>query len=228
MKRILGIAFGLALSTAAYAADMPTAYEPPPTHPWHDLASPTPLVNWTGFYLGAQAGGGWGSFHDDFGGGTTTDGDFSGGLLGGVVGYNMAVGNWIWGAETDIAWANLNGSALSPNPAYSEVNKVNWFGTTRLRIGVPTNNLLWYAAGGLAYGNVHRGDTGPYTPGSVSQNSTKVGWTIGAGAEMALQSGWSLRGEYLYVDLGSASFRRRPAASRTTAATCTSASSGPS
>ena len=29
-----------------------------------------------------------------------------------------------------------------------------------------------------------------------------MGWTIGGGAEMRLGSNWSLKGEYLYYDLG--------------------------
>jgi outer membrane immunogenic protein len=34
-------------------------------------------------------------------------------------------------------------------------------------------------------------------------SQTNVGWAIGAGAEWKLTHNWSVRGEYLYVDLGS-------------------------
>ena len=35
-----------------------------------------------------------------------------------------------------------------------------------------------------------------------SFSATRVGWTVGAGVEYALTRQWSLKGEYLYVDLG--------------------------
>jgi outer membrane immunogenic protein len=40
---------------------------------------------------------------------------------------------------------------------------------------------------------------------SASISSTCYGWTAGAGAEYALMNGWSIKAEYLYVDLGRAS-----------------------
>ena len=33
-------------------------------------------------------------------------------------------------------------------------------------------------------------------------SKTKVGWTVGAGVEYAMWSNWSVKLEYLYVDLG--------------------------
>ena len=33
-------------------------------------------------------------------------------------------------------------------------------------------------------------------------SSTKAGWTVGAGVEAALGSNWSVKFEYLYMDLG--------------------------
>jgi outer membrane immunogenic protein len=39
--------------------------------------------------------------------------------------------------------------------------------------------------------------------GSSSHSVTRVGWTVGAGVEWALTKNWTVRGEYLYVDLGS-------------------------
>jgi outer membrane immunogenic protein len=38
--------------------------------------------------------------------------------------------------------------------------------------------------------------------GSIS--TTRVGWSAGAGGEYALMNGWSVKAEYLYVDLGRA------------------------
>ena len=36
-----------------------------------------------------------------------------------------------------------------------------------------------------------------------SANKSKIGWTAGAGIEYAMWTNWSIKAEYLYVDLGS-------------------------
>ena len=40
---------------------------------------------------------------------------------------------------------------------------------------------------------------------SAAISTTRYGWTAGAGGEYALMNGWSIKAEYLYVDLGRAS-----------------------
>jgi outer membrane immunogenic protein len=57
---------------------------------------------------------------------------------------------------------------------------------------------LLYATGGLAYGQLSA--TAPLIP--LSWGSTRAGWTVGAGAEVALDHNWSFKVEYLYMDLG--------------------------
>jgi outer membrane immunogenic protein len=64
-----------------------------------------------------------------------------------------------------------------------------------------------YGTGGLAYGggagylNVFENVDGLAWHGAPS--STRVGWTIGAGAEYAITDNVTLRAEYLYYNLGS-------------------------
>jgi outer membrane immunogenic protein len=41
------------------------------------------------------------------------------------------------------------------------------------------------------------------TVSTAGISSTRVGWTVGAGAEYALSRQWSMKVEYLHVDLGS-------------------------
>jgi outer membrane immunogenic protein len=79
-----------------------------------------------------------------------------------------------------------------------------------------------YATGGVAIGQVRASwgfsDTcaflavcgGAFVPGlsaaeAASASATKVGWTAGAGFETRLASNWSVKAEYLYVNLGSVS-----------------------
>jgi outer membrane immunogenic protein len=92
--------------------------------------------------------------------------------------------------------------------------KIDWFGTLRGRVGwLPVNALLVYATGGLAYGHVrtniafseHIEQGANPIDGStaISQSSTRLGWTAGAGLEWMFAPRWSVKGEYLYYDLGS-------------------------
>lgn len=75
--------------------------------------------------------------------------------------------------------------------------KLDWFGTVRGRVGfLPTDRILLYATGGLAYGQLSA--TAPL----LSWGSTRAGWTVGAGAEAAIDRNWSVKLEYLCMDLG--------------------------
>src|SRR6185312_12047858 len=88
--------------------------------------------------------------------------------------------------------------------------KSDWLVTLRPRLGYAFDRLLLYATGGLAIANqkfsqsIVQLNTPFVETGAVSRTST--GWTAGAGAEYALDNRWSLKAEYLYVDLGSVSF----------------------
>ena len=100
----------------------------------------------------------------------------------------------------------------------SNAARLTDFGTERLRAGALVGDTLWYATGGLAWGRV-RDDfafaasatpgvfVGPRAPGPLLSNGTtydkyRLGWTLGAGVETKLDSRWSAKLEYLYVDLG--------------------------
>ena len=101
----------------------------------------------------------------------------------------------------------------------ADESKLTDFGTARARGGVLIHDTLWYATGGAAWGTVKDdfafGGTanatifpgalqpGPFLPGGGSFSRTKVGWTVGAGVETKLDSHWSAKLEYVYVDLGS-------------------------
>ncbi len=83
----------------------------------------------------------------------------------------------------------------------------DWLFTLRGRAGVlVTPALLLYGTGGLAGANVKANnlftDTFATANESASISDTRYGWTAGIGGEYALLNGWSIKAEYLYVDLG--------------------------
>ena len=145
---------------------------------------------------------------------------------GAQAGYNRELPNgFLAGIETDLQWSGIRGSSASDvagvwlyNPVlpFSSGNALsvnqNWFGTTRLRVGYrPTERLLAYATGGLAYSGFSAGlSRSFYDPidgpavGIVSGwgNATRLGWAAGAGFEYALWRNVSFKTEYLYAQYG--------------------------
>lgn len=114
MKRMLLAAAAVAslVATSALAADLPVKAPPPVL---------APVWNWTGFYIGANGGYGWGGanttitpFASVFP--TVAFGSFSqnvdGGLGGGQIGYNWQVDpKWLIGLEADIQGTGERSSA---------------------------------------------------------------------------------------------------------------------
>lgn len=222
----------VALSTvvginAAAAADLPArTYTKAPV-----MANPS--YDWTGFYVGVNAGGAWsnssaatttvfspiGYFATTSPGAIAIAGaqrpnasGFTGGL---TAGYNWQASNIVFGVESDFNYLGLKGSSTGSGiypccaPTGFTVNtsvSTDWLITLRPRVGIAANNWLFYATGGLAVGNVKSSfnftDTFATATESASMSQTRTGWTAGAGTEYALMNGWSVKAEYLYVDLG--------------------------
>ena len=107
---------------------------------------------------------------------------------------------------TGVGVAQRNGNFANPANFVRANEKVGYLGTVRGRVGgLVTDDLLLYATGGLAYGRVtHSGQFHYATPVDyiVNDTATQVGWTAGAGVEYMFAPQWSVKGEYLYYDLG--------------------------
>jgi outer membrane immunogenic protein len=147
--------------------------------------------------------------------------DLSGFIGGGQIGYNLQLNqNWVVGIEADFG-GEAGGSDTVPTVAPPGIpistvfnRELNTLGTVRGRLGfaiVP--DQLWYVTAGGAYGETKLGTTfmcGNCNPSpaaqsgtSVQTSKTSIGWTIGSGIEWKFLPAWSLKVEYLYVDLGS-------------------------
>ena len=177
----------LGLATAASAADLParTYTKAPPM---------VATYNWTGFYLGVNAGGAWSSAGSNFG-------DASGFVGGGQIGYNwQALGSpLVLGLEADFQGTSLKNSATVTTilgPTTGEA-KVPAFGTVRGRIGYAWDRFMVYGTGGWAYTKTEASVTAPGFAASDSKWGS--GYTLGGGLEWAFAGPWSLKAEYLYV-----------------------------
>lgn len=95
------LALGL-LSTSAFAADLPSRKMAP--------AAPVtyaPAFAWTGFYVGANAGYGFGQISKA----GTLFNDPAGFVGGGQIGYNYQMNNIVFGLEGDLQYADLRDKA---------------------------------------------------------------------------------------------------------------------
>lgn len=166
---------GLGLAAPAVAADLSGRYPAP-------YVQPVAAFTWTGFYVGGNAGYGWG---------TTSFGDPGGFIAGLQAGYNFQFGSpFVLGIETDINYSGMSGGGVG----------LGYFGTVRARLGYSFDRALVYGTGGFAYGQGNSDFFG------LTSSANLTGWTLGVGAEYAVDRNWSAKLEYLYVDLGSATY----------------------
>src|SRR5580704_16776695 len=204
----LALAFGAPALAADMAVKAPL-YKAP-------IAAP---YAWTGWYIGANAGYGVGQGQGNFAFGPGAPGPGietfnampGGGFGGGQLGYNYQINSVVLGAETDIQGAGISDTrtcllnCIAGTSALID-QKLNWFGTTRARLGLATGPVLTYVTAGVAYGGTETGVTTVNgATSSSSTSATKSGWTWGTGVEAALGGNWTAKAEYLYVDLGTAS-----------------------
>ncbi|HTT47504.1 MAG TPA: outer membrane protein [Pseudolabrys sp.] len=220
MRRlVLALLASIAVVGTAAAADMPVKA------PVYKAPVVAPPYNWTGFYVGLNAGGSWGSQENDLvtvPGGVTllsNSDNLDGFIGGGQIGYNWQINQFVLGVEADFQGSGqkADGSFLIPfipaivAPAVpgltaNYTDKLEWFGTVRARAGYTWDRWLAYVTGGWAFGHGTLSGTGTTTPaGTVLAFSTSQdysGWTIGGGLEWAFADHWSAKAEYLYIDFG--------------------------
>jgi outer membrane immunogenic protein len=209
LRRLLAVSASVvSLAAAAQAADLYRA-----GGGYKDAPAPAPT--WSGFYVGANAGGAWGETKAideltpprnipwDHAGGTfsaETSG-FTGGVTGG---YNWQSGRVVFGIEGDVGYLGVSGSGayISQNTT-SVTSDGGLYVSARGRLGYALDTALIYATGGYFGADLGSEvvDTraGMLTPKSIGFQS---GWTAGGGVELMLNSAWSMKLEYLHYDLG--------------------------
>ena len=191
----------LAGVSAASAADL--AARPYTKAP---VVAPTPVVNWTGLFIGVEGGGGWGRDNWFYPGpGTTTNHDISGAVAGGVIGYNWQApgSNWVFGVEGNLDWADVKGSALCPNPTLNCSSSIGTLFTATGRVGYAWSSALFYVKGGGAW-TQDRDRVNSVATGALfsSSNNNRSGYTVGVGLEYMFAPSWSAKVEYDYADFG--------------------------
>jgi outer membrane immunogenic protein len=227
MKKLLLVSVaGVALVAAgavnsADAADIarkaPPYVAPPP---------PPPVFSWTGCFVGAHWGWGWGRktveerFIESEGfvssaasGRIETDGAIFGGQVGCDYQFGWGKGKgvgggggWVIGVQFDAAGTDINGFTEDPlGGGFGVVRgKEDWLASVTGRLGwAGWERSLFYVRGGGAWTH-DRWDlvnTVSFLGTDViSQN--RSGWTVGVGAEWAFLPNWSAFVEWNHYDFG--------------------------
>ena len=196
MTKLIRAGFAIAalliVPIAAQAADLRQ-----PSYKAPAYVAPS-YANWGGFYVGLNAGYGFGSSKWTAGAATTGSFDVNGGMAGGTLGYNYQTGIWVWGLEGDFDASWMKGSTTKVCAPACET-KNDWLATARGRLGYAGwNNWLPYVTGGAAFADIKA------SQGAASSSKSDIGYVLGAGVEYAFLGAWSTKIEYLYADLGKA------------------------
>jgi outer membrane immunogenic protein len=196
----------LTTSLVAQAADLPQRPVPAPAP-----AVVMPYIyDWTGFYIGGNAGYGqnracWGSF----GAGLVADGcsTNSGGMVGGQGGYRWQFGQVVFGVEVEGDWANMRASLPTQNPGFpggTDSAQVTSVGLFTGQLGYAMNAALLYLKGGGALANNSFQVQNAVGVTELFATSHKLGATVGVGFEYGFTPNWSVGLEYDYLMMGNA------------------------
>jgi outer membrane immunogenic protein len=197
--RVALAALAVAVASPAAAADL--------ARPYYGNAqavqpSMIPGFVWTGLYAGAQLGYNWSTID------WRETPDFSAnGVSGGVhLGYNWQVGQFVYGLEGQLNWADADGSkGCWTNGICS--GDINWTGDVRARLGYAFDRAHLFGAAGIAYASVKTRDsftisgTPPVTMTS-SGDASLLGFTLGVGGEYAVTQNIVAGVEYKYTWYG--------------------------
>jgi outer membrane immunogenic protein len=191
---------GLAGATPTMAADMRA---PAPAV----KAPPAVMTSWAGPYVGVHLG------YLAAGGETTFPGTdefhfidpkgFAGGVMAGTA---MQWGRLVAGVEGDLSYVAAKATldtGFAPNPAATQLQTtINWNSHVRGRLGYGFDQALLFVAAGVAFAGVENKAFDNTAGVTSTWQSTRVGWTVGAGVDYRIASQATIRLEYLYDNYG--------------------------
>jgi high affinity Mn2+ porin len=214
--RWLAVAIGAALASVPLDAGahgsrlVPVEDRPVPSGPAVPYPSPAPgapgAFPWTGIHVGGHVAYGLAQTGDTLStAAPATSSDSLGSFSGGVqLGYDRRLpSHLLLGVEGDIEFPYFvqDGAVVSrATPQGSVTGKLDYVSTVRGRAGYAlgaSGQWVLYATGGLAWAQTRMIETG--TSGATTTTlGWPIGWSAGAGTELAFAPGWTLRAQYLH------------------------------
>jgi outer membrane immunogenic protein len=214
------VAIVIAVAVPALGADMAPPYAPAPG------PAPVMVYNWTGCYIGGNVGGGWArtdqlAVAQVDGTPAVPPADYGRSEGSAVIGgaqigcdYQFA-GNFVVGVQGMFDFGDIRSTHVLPDfPAFNSVNRTRGVFTVTGRVGyLFAPQVLGYVKGGGAWARIDHSIFGtvpfPFLSESTCVNGVgacdginRQGWTVGGGLEWMFAPGWSVFGEYNYIDFG--------------------------
>jgi opacity protein-like surface antigen len=175
--------------------------------------------NWTGAYVGAQGGYGfgretWPDFIDPTLPGFGTY-DVSGGLAGVNGGVNVQSGSFVFGVEGEWMWTGIKGgqTVVQTAPGTTQTTTlgtaIDWLAIASARAGfVVRDRWLVYGKAGVAIADEKHSVTNLLDISGLGSSAIDVtakavhtGIAVGLGTEYALAGNWSVKLEYDYIKM---------------------------
>jgi outer membrane immunogenic protein len=215
----LVVAILSASGASASAADLAV-------HPYTKAPPVEAVVDWSGFFAGANGGGGWSRncwaanpfTVDLIGVPATVAGPegchtASGAAAGGQIGYRWQSAAWVFGLEAQGDWVDLTGSnasQLSPFfTGFADRSRIDAIGLFTGQVGYSWNAFLLYVKGGAAvahdkYESFLTVPVGPLAAGFIADRGSETRWggVVGIGGEYSLTRNWSVALEYDHLFMG--------------------------
>ena len=174
------------------------------------LSAAAEEINWTGYYLGINSGYSFGQsdahYLNPAFSSYAVKSNPDGGTVGLQVGGNYEFKNHlVAGLEAEISYADVSDTIYDTlsdahgQPGNTITTSSDYAATARLRLGYALGRFLPYITAGGAGADAKISAT----DGPVSQSDFQLGWAVGGGLEYAVNKNWSVRVEYLHIDLGS-------------------------
>jgi outer membrane immunogenic protein len=173
-----------------------------------------------GLYVGLHGGYAWEKISGLYGLGTTQTNlgniDLDSALVGGQLGYNVQLGNFVMGVEADASGfvgsdsvTNDPGAATPLLAATDDVTilsaNLSYLASIRGRIGYVVGDVLLYGTAGIGFVEFDLNANTPTLGFDQTLRRRDVGGVYGGGLEWNLVEGVTLRGEYLHYDVKASS-----------------------
>ncbi len=160
-----------------------------------DMAQPA-VYNWDGIYGGVHGGYLWGDVDLAENGVAGPGGKIDGFVGGPLAGINFQSDSLVFGLEADFAFSDADGQGVAVSPDYAY--DLDWDGHVRGRLGFAADDVLFFAAGGLALANFRVNEIGS----PITVDKTYTGFTVGGGIDYGFSPNLIGRVEYLHDEYG--------------------------
>ncbi len=166
-------------------------------------------ADWSGFYLGAHAGGIAAKEHWKWNqaglyaasAGETHDPSVNGLIAGGQAGYLHQWGPWVAGVELSATTGHLKDKSNSTStPGVVHKTTIDWFATAAAKFGYAREDYLFYGLAGYAGTDIHT-STGQPGVSEFFEEVWQSGFLLGAGVDYKLSKHIVLGAQYNYMHI---------------------------